>query len=65
MLEVVAIRLHHGYIGLLLLVWCALTINGIAVIGEFNIYVWAAGLVIGLILFFHDLYCHLADRRRR
>jgi len=56
-------RIHHGYIGALLIIWCILTYFGIGVIGEFNIYVWAVGLVIGIVLLVHDVWWHLTHRK--
>ncbi|MBC7131249.1 hypothetical protein H5T51_08605 [Candidatus Bathyarchaeota archaeon] len=56
-------KIHHGYIGFALILWCLLTVNRIGVIGEFNLYVWSLGLLLGILLFFHDLYKHLTDRK--
>ena len=57
------IHIHHGYIGVILIIYCILTINGYAVIGDFNIYIWIIGLVLGIVLLFHDLYYHLTHRK--
>ncbi len=58
------LKLHHGYIGAILVVWSLLTICfKLGVIGEFRLELASAGLIIGATLLIHDAYWHLTHRK--
>lgn len=60
------LHIHHGYIGIFLIVWSILAINfGIFLIGEFNPQLAWSGLVAGAVLVGHDVLYHLGNRRMR
>lgn len=60
------LHIHHGYIGVFLIVWSVLTINfGMFVIGEFNPWLAWSGLVAGAVLVSHDVLYHLRNKKKR
>jgi hypothetical protein len=57
-------RVHHAYIGLVLVVWSLLAhFYRIGVIGEYNVYFSMFCLSVGVFLIVHDVWWHLTHRR--
>lgn len=57
------LRLHHGYIGIVLILGCVIAYLGEVVVEELNFGVWMMNLVFGIILTVHDLRCHLTHKK--
>ncbi|MDI6642814.1 MAG: hypothetical protein QMD95_02025 [Candidatus Hodarchaeaceae archaeon] len=59
-------RIHHGYIGIVLIVWSIVVIGfGRLMIGEFNPWLAWGGLLLGVALVVHDVLWHAKHRKGR
>ena len=60
------LHVHHAYIGLFLMAWSlAVIFFRVGVIGEYNPWLAWGGLVLGMVLFIHDVLWHVIHRKKR